>query len=319
MAKRNNQSDGAYVVTVDMGYGHQRAAFPLRDFAVGLDGIKSKDAIINANHYAGIPNADRRRWDSGRRWYERISRLKNLPLIGESIFSIMDYFQRIEPFYPKRDLSKPTIQLKTIYSMIRKGWGRDLIQRLNKNPLPLINTFFSPAYFAEEHGYKGDIYLICCDTDVSRAWAPLVPNKSRIKYLVPNRRVKERLGLYGVKQDQIFVTGFPLPKENIGGRDLKVLKSLGEKNRTFGSGWAVSQKYHETLKEFLGNNYCQQSCDVKHPLTITLLLRPGAQKIWARNGQACVIRLIRVCKINLVGWHATMCICITSVIKIWGC
>ena len=185
-----------------MGYGHQRAAFPLRDFAVGLDGIKSKDAIINANHYAGIPNADRRRWDSGRRWYERISRLKNLPLIGESIFSIMDYFQRIEPFYPKRDLSKPTIQLKTIYSMIRKGWGRDLIQRLNKNPLPLINTFFSPAYFAEEHGYKGDIYLICCDTDVSRAWAPLVPNKSRIKYLVPNRRVKERLGLYGVKQDR---------------------------------------------------------------------------------------------------------------------
>ncbi|MBI4992986.1 MAG: hypothetical protein HZC26_02515 [Candidatus Magasanikbacteria bacterium] len=151
MPPKQSTKLGAYVVTVDMGYGHQRAAFPLRDFVVGLDGVKSEAGIINANNYAGIPNSDRRRWDGGRRLYERISRLKNLPLIGETIFSVMDYFQRIEPFYPKRDLSTPTIQLKTIYSMIKKGWGRDLIERLNKNPLPLINAFFSPAYFAEEH------------------------------------------------------------------------------------------------------------------------------------------------------------------------
>jgi len=280
MSPKQSSNSGAYVVTVDMGYGHQRAAFPLRDFAVGLDGIKNEDAIINANHYAGIPNTDRRRWDSGRRLYERISRLKNLPLIGESVFSIMDYFQRIESFYPKRDLSKPTIQLKMIYSMIKKGWGRDLIERLNKNPLPLINAFFSPAYFAEEHGYKGDIYLLCCDTDVSRAWAPLVPIKSRIKYLVPNRRVKERLGLYGVKSEQIFVTGFPLPKENIGGRDLKVLKkSLGERVAHLDQDGRYRKKYHETLKEFLGDNYCQRGCDSKHPLTITFAVGgAGAQR-----------------------------------------
>ena len=167
-----------------------------------------------------------------------------------------------------------------IYSMIKKGWGRDLIERLNKNPLPLINAFFSPAYFAEEHGYKGDIYLLCCDTDVSRAWAPLVPAKSRIKYLVPNRRVKERLGLYGVKSEQIFVTGFPLPKENIGGRDLKVLKkSLGERVAHLDQDGRYRKKYHETLKEFLGDNYCQRGCDSKHPLTITFAVGgAGAQR-----------------------------------------
>ena len=280
MSPKQFSNSGAYVATVDMGYGHQRAAYPLRDFAVGLDGVKSETAIINANNYAGIPNADRRRWDGGRRLYERISRLKNLPLIGESIFSIMDYFQRIEPFYPKRDLSRPTIQLKTIYSMIKKGWGRDLIERLNKNPLPLVNAFFSPAYFAEEHGYKGEIYLLCCDTDVSRAWAPLNPSKSRIKYLVPNRRVKERLSLYGVRSDQIFITGFPLPKENIGGRDLKVLKkSLGERIGHLDQDGRYRKKYHETLKEFLGNNFCVQACDIRHPLTITFAVGgAGAQR-----------------------------------------
>lgn len=280
MSPKQSFTSGAYVITVDMGYGHQRAAYPLRDFAVGLDGSTGKDAVINANHYAGIPNKDRRRWESSRKLYERISRMKNLPLIGEWLFSVMDYFQRIEPFYPKRDLSKPTFQLKTIYSMIRKGWGRDLIDRLNRNPLPLVNAFFSPAYFAEEHGYKGDIYLLCCDTDVSRAWAPLVPAQSRIKYLVPNRRVKERLMLYGVRPDKIFVTGFPLPKENIGGRDLKVLKkSLGERIGHLDQDGRYRKKYHETLEEFLGNNYCGFGSEARHPLTITFAVGgAGAQK-----------------------------------------
>ncbi|MBI4992817.1 MAG: hypothetical protein HZC26_01600 [Candidatus Magasanikbacteria bacterium] len=280
MLQKPSTNSSAYVVTVDMGYGHQRAAFPLRDFAVGLDGVKSEEAIINANHYAGIPNADRRRWESGRKLYESVSRVKNWPLVGERLFSVMDYFQRIEPFYPKRDLSRPTFQLRSIYSMIRKGWGKDLIERLNKSPLPLVSAFFSPAYFAEEHGYKGDIYLLCCDTDVSRAWAPLVPAKSRIKYLVPNRRVKERLGLYGVKADQIFITGFPLPKENIGGRDLRVLKkSLGERVAHLDPDGRYRKKYHETLEEFLGDSYRPFGSEVRHPLTITFAVGgAGAQK-----------------------------------------
>ena len=134
-------SNKAYVVAVDMGYGHQRAAYPLLDIAEG--------GIINANKYAGIPGSDRRKWEGGRKFYETISRMKHLPMVGDWIFGLMDYLQRIEPFYPARDLSKPTLQLKEIYGMIKHGWGRDLIGRLNKNPLPLISSFFTPAYFAE--------------------------------------------------------------------------------------------------------------------------------------------------------------------------
>jgi len=261
----------AYVITVDMGYGHQRAAHPLAEIAEG--------GIITANRYAGIPGSDRRIWQGGRKFYEGISRLKHLPLVGDWIFAIMDYLQRIQPFYPFRDLTKPTIQLKQIFRLIHKGWGKDLIAKLNKKPLPIISTFFTPAYFAEEHGYKGDIYCICTDTDISRAWAPLYPKKTRIKYLAPNRRVKRRLQEYGVKAEQIYITGFPLPKENIGGQSMEILKkSLGHRIVHLDPEKRYRNKYRETIEGFLGKHYCEE-CKVKHPLSITFAVGgAGAQR-----------------------------------------
>ncbi len=262
----------AYVVAVDMGYGHQRAAYPLADIAEG--------GVINANRYAGIPKSDQKKWGEGQGLYEEISRMKNWPIIGELIFSAMDYFQRVEHFYPARDLSRPTMQLKQIYRMIKSGWGKDLVERLNKNPLPLISSFFTPAYFAEEHGYKEDIYLIICDADCSRAWAPLSPAKSRIKFLVPNRRVKERLQLYGVKAEKIFITGFPLPKENLGGKNLAVLKSsLGQRISHLDPNQKYQKKFEHTINEFLGSEFCNCKYDGKKPLTITFAVGgAGAQK-----------------------------------------
>ena len=52
--KRNNPPAGgkkAWIVAADMGYGHQRTAYPLKDIAFS-------DRIINANNYEGIPNSD---------------------------------------------------------------------------------------------------------------------------------------------------------------------------------------------------------------------------------------------------------------------
>jgi hypothetical protein len=73
--------------------------------------------------------------------YEFVSRLKRVPILGDLAFSIMDYFQKILTYYPKRDLSRPIFSLKTIYTFVKKGWGRDLIERLRKNPLPIVTTF----------------------------------------------------------------------------------------------------------------------------------------------------------------------------------
>ncbi len=83
-----------------MGYGHQRAADPLR-------GIAYKGKVINANNYPGIPKRDRDIWHKSRELYEWISRFKKVPVIGDWVWKFFDTFQAIPNFYPKRDLSKP--------------------------------------------------------------------------------------------------------------------------------------------------------------------------------------------------------------------
>ncbi|OGH67444.1 MAG: hypothetical protein A3J66_02680 [Candidatus Magasanikbacteria bacterium RIFCSPHIGHO2_02_FULL_47_14] len=270
----------AYIITVDMGYGHQRAAYPLKDIATRPASIPLDDglAIISANTYPGIPRVDKTRWEGGRTLYETISRMKKVPIVGTGLFGIMNYLQRIESFYPKRDLSAPTAQVKQIYRMIRRGWGRDLIEKLNEEPLPFVTTFFSTAFFAEEHGYKGEIYCLCTDTDISRAWAPYAPATSRINYFAPNKRVSQRLQLYGVRPEKIFVTGFPLPKENIGGKDLPVLKkSLANRLVNLDPGGKYCSKYRHTIKHYLGASYMTTKSD--HPLTITFAVGgAGAQR-----------------------------------------
>ncbi|MBI2990188.1 MAG: hypothetical protein HYY51_03325 [Candidatus Magasanikbacteria bacterium] len=278
-SKRKKSTEQAYVVAVDMGYGHQRAAYPLSGIAACPHYCGCEEGhIINANNYHGIPGGDRGRWDKSRHAYELISRMKKIPFVGDHIFSAMDYFQRIESFYPKRDLSEPSLQLRSIYKMIHQGWGKHLIDVLNVKALPLITSFFIPAFFAEEHGYKGDIYAICTDTDVSRAWAPLRPKKSRIRYLVPNKRVRERLKLYGVDSKRIYVTGFPLPKENIGGPALEVLKqSLACRISNLDPQARYQKKYQASLLHYLGERYC--NIKAKHPLNITFAVGgAGAQR-----------------------------------------
>ncbi|MBT4941832.1 MAG: hypothetical protein HOL80_03390 [Candidatus Magasanikbacteria bacterium] len=284
----------AYIVTVDMGYGHQRAAYPLKDIATLPPGMKKHDEsnIICANTYPGIPHSDKIRWEGGRNLYETVSRMKKLPIVGKPVFGLMDYLQRIEPFYPERDLSRPIMQVKQIYSMVRKGWGKDLIERLNKKPLPYVTTFFSTAFFAEEHGYKGDIYCLCTDTDISRAWVALNPAKSRIRYFAPNKRVKERLLLYGVQEKNIYVTGFPLPKENIGTRHgLSVLKkNLGCRIGKLDPRGVYQKKYDHTLSYYLGAKYCHITD--KRPLTIAFAVGgAGAQ----RDIGVTVLKSLRHC------------------------
>jgi hypothetical protein len=207
----------AWIVSVNMGYGHQRTAYPLKHFAY-------KGEIINANDYKGIPIKDRKVWESSRYFYEFISRFKRIPLIGEPAFSLFNKFQEIPSYYPNRDLSKPNISLRKIYSLIRKGWGKHFVSSINEKNIPLITTFFIPAFMAEFYNYSGEIYCIVCDADISRAWVSLDPKNSRIKYFAPNAWVMNRLMLYGVREENIFLTGYPLPLEDIGSEKRDVLK-----------------------------------------------------------------------------------------------
>ncbi len=272
----------AWVVAVNMGYGHQRTAYPLRKFACSPQfgetkfGRASGEKIINANDYQGIPKKDKKIWGASRAFYEFISKFKRVPLVGEPIFSLYDKFQNIPSYYPKRDLSKPTFSLKRIYSTIKKGWGRDLISKLKNNNLPLITTFFIPAFMAEIFNYPADIFCVICDADISRAWAPLEPAKSRIKYLTPNSWVANRLKFYGVREENIFLTGYPLPIKNIGTEEMDILKKdLSSRILNLDPTGKYRRQYKSLLEEKVGP--LPESSD--HLLTIMFSIGgAGAQK-----------------------------------------
>jgi hypothetical protein len=262
----------AWVISVNMGYGHQRTAFPLKDLAI--DG-----EIINANDYPGIPKNDKMTWEASQKFYEFISGIQNTPLVGNFLFSLYDRFQKIFSFYPKRDLERPTFGLRQIYYLLKKGWGRHLIETLRrKSPqfrsgragqeyLPIITTFFVSAFMAEFFNYPGDIFCVVCDADISRTWAPLTPRESRIKYFAPTERVAERLKLYGVKEKNIFLTGYPLPEFSKDDFKQRLLNLDPQK------------KYFEKYKVLIEENLGQLPEKADRPLTIMFTVGgAGAQK-----------------------------------------
>jgi len=295
-------SNGAWIISVNMGYGHQRTAYSLRELG----------EIINANDYEGIPEKDKTIWQSMRRSYEFISRFSRIPLIGKATFSIYDRFQKILSFYPKRDLSEPNFTLKQIYSLFKKGWGRDLIEKLKIN-LPIISTFFTPAFMAEFFNYPsaakgrkermffehpGEIFCIVCDADIARTWVPLNPSQSKIKYFAPTERVIERLKLYGVKEENIFLTGYPLPQDLIGTENLEILKE-DLKYRLLNLD--PQKRYFENYKTLIEEKLGKLPENSSHPLTIMFSVGgAGAQKEIGTKLLKCLNSEIKQEKIKII-------------------
>ena len=258
----------AWVIAADMGYGHQRTAYPLKDMAIG-------GKVLNANSYGGIPKKDKRFWQETLSLYEFISRFKKIPIFGNLAFSAMDKFQKILNYYPKRDLSQPDFALKNVFYFIKKGWGRDLIERLKIDPLPIVSTFFTPAFMAEEAKYPAQIYCVICDADINRSWVSLDPKKSKIKYFASNTWTRDRLKLYGVKPENIFLTGYPLPKENIG-ENSEILKDDMRNRLVNLDPQKKYRKLYSPLVKGLFGNLPEKS---NHPLTIMFSIGgAGAQK-----------------------------------------
>jgi hypothetical protein len=131
---------------------------------------------------------------------------------------------------------------------------------------------------AEYYKYSQDIFCLATDTDISRTWVSQTPSQSRINYFAPNYRVEQRLKLYGVRPEKIFLTGFPLPTENLGGPSLKILKQdIGHRLFNLDPQNKYIKYYRETIIEQLGReNFPERK---HHPLTITFAVGgAGAQR-----------------------------------------
>ncbi len=234
----------AWVVTADMGLGHQRAAHALSYLAEG--------GILTAGS-ANITDADEVAFWQRLRWtYEFVSRSKGIPVVGGVLFSTLDGILRIPPFYPLRDLSHPSLNNLMVDWLIRQGLGKSLMARLRTRAIPLISTFYAPALVAD-HSHPGPVYCVICDADLNRVWVASDARKSDIRYFAPCGRAMRRLRQYGVPDERIYITGFTLPRENIGGPGMETLKTdlLARLGRLDPMG-RFSSVFGRTVEQLLG-------------------------------------------------------------------
>ncbi|MFW6180415.1 MAG: hypothetical protein ACOC8N_01605 [Spirochaetota bacterium] len=251
-----------WVATVDMGLGHQRATYPFSAIA--------EEGILSVNNGSFVSGDEKKLWDRLRSAYEFLSRARSLPLIGRPLFSLVDSLQYIHPFYPVRDMSQPSSQTRMLARVIRKGLCRGMMEKISAKPLPLLTSYMTPAIAADMHGYE-QVYCIICDAEINRAWVAEDPSRSRIRYFAPCGRATRRLRSYGVPEQHIFTTGFPLPLELLGGRDLPVLKrDLAQRLHYLDPGGRFWPVHRRSVHHYLGKKNCTFSGERVFTLTFAV-------------------------------------------------
>lgn len=283
----------AWVVAADMGYGHQRAVYPLGDIA--------EDGIITVGSSETVSKAEKKLWKRLLNTYEFFSRAKGFPVIGPPLFSMLDSLMRIPSFYPLRNLSNTTFQVNLLESLIEKGLCKGMLDKISVNNLPLVTSFYAFAVAADKKGFN-KIYCIICDADINRVWVAKQPWESRIEYFAPCGKAAQRLKAYGVPEERIHLTGFPLPTELLGDDNLSSLKKdLGQRLFYLDPEGKFRARHGRNVEYFLGKENCVFRNDRK--LTITYAVGgAGAQKEIGENIAQSLQKKLRggEVKLNLV-------------------
>jgi UDP-N-acetylglucosamine:LPS N-acetylglucosamine transferase len=196
-------SEHRYVITTAyMGFGHLRAAHNIASYG------KAPILRVDQAPYTNI--VDRFIWKVSQSIHTYGSRDKE-----KRINLLYKWFEDLMVI--SEDGVPPSLGAsRFIRTMQRLGAGRKFLSAIGEKTPTLVHTFYMPAMLSAYHGYTGKKFLILCDTDFHRVWAPLEPRKYDLNYCVPISSSADRLISYGVKKEQIFVTGFPLPVANTG-------------------------------------------------------------------------------------------------------
>ena len=287
-----------WLVAADMGYGHQRAIYPLKP--ISRDGI-----ILNANTSSVASVKEKRLWKELLRAYEFMSRTGKIPVVGSLINGILDSLLYIPKFYPVKDRSNSTLQVRYLKLSIKRGLCKGIVEHIKQPELPVVTSFYAPALAAEMAGHK-NVFCIICDTDISRVWVSEDATASHIIYFASGTFSAQRLQSYGVHEKNIVLTGFPLPLELLGDRGLNTLKTnLLRRLKNIDPEGSFSNLYKHSVKAFLTEELIDANSSEfqKKSLTITYAVGgAGAQK---EIGRLIVLSLINKIheskvKINLV-------------------
>ncbi len=285
----------AWIIAANMGLGHQRATYPLRDMAHNGIMLFGEDEMCQ--------NKEKRQWKIFQNSYESLSRTRQIPLVGPYLFSLLEKLQNISPYYPRRDQSGPSLQVKSLYTLINRGMGKGLSARLSTARLPVVTSFYAAAIAAEELTDL-PVYCIICDADINRVWVAERPHQSRIIYFAPCGNAMRRLKEYGVPDERIFLTGFPLPQENIG-KNMDILRSdLSKRLIRLDPTRRFRIIHGEEVRFYLGDSWNPDAQE--NPITITYAVGgAGAQAEIAGGAVKSLSNMIKEGRIrlNLVAAH----------------
>lgn len=282
----------AWIVTVDMGYGHQRAAYPLKDIAY--------DRIINANSYKSVQDNDQKIWERSRKFYEWVSRMNEFPFIGKFLFRLFNKIQSIAPYYPLVPSERPNFPAIYIDKQIRKGFMSGLMHYIKGKKIPFITTFYAPAIAANYYKIP-NAYCVVTDVDISRVWVPADTKNIHISYFVATKHTYNRMLSYGVPPSKIYLTGFPLPKECIGGLKSPITrKALSERLINLDPNKVFLTPNKQSLMKVLGKSF--KFGKKAKPITITYMVGGAG----AQSGIA--IQLLESLKAKLLLNEVKLCL-----------
>ncbi len=191
------------VASVTMGYGHLRAAYPLAE-QLGVPVLSVDEPPLADPHEANL-------WAWVRRAHELLS--KPMPFLGpldKPARGLMNAITMIPPLHETRDHRSPTWSVHLLDLLIQRGLGSGMVQELRASGAALVTTFYAPAIIADRAGIE-QVFCVVTDADCNRVWAPLDATRTRIRYCAPTPRVVRRLRSFGVPEENIHLTGFPLP------------------------------------------------------------------------------------------------------------
>jgi hypothetical protein len=279
-----------WLISADMGYGHQRAAEPLKFLA--------EEKIISIGTDDVTSTRNKRKWARLQNTYEFVSRNKKFSFIGKYLYKLMNSMQAIPSFYPKKDLSKINLAVKILDGYIKDGLYDNLIELVSKKRLPVLTTFYAPAIALDYHGFD-DIYCVVTDSDINRVWAAKNPSKSRVKYFVPSEIAQERLKQYGIPSENIFLSGFPIDiDEIVSETGLSVQDRLAQRLKTLDTFGNFYKLHSGSVEKILGIDLKNITPNEK-PVISFAVGGAGAQKELAKKIIAGLFDKLQKDKIRL--------------------
>jgi hypothetical protein len=190
------------VVAVEMGYGHLRAAHTLAE-AFGTEVLRM-DAPPLARPSETVL------WQAAVRLYNALSQACDWPVAGPAARLILESITRIAPLRPDGAKEPAGLLTRLLDCLTRTVIGRHFRAVAASAERPILATYPAIAMAARQvPGVR--VFCLVTDTDLNRSWAPADAAQASIDYLAPSKQVAQRLRSFGVPDQRIHVTGFPLP------------------------------------------------------------------------------------------------------------